>query len=111
VSWYLDGFSFVQDTPLGATKPEDLSCAMNRGTRDSPMLMLNHWADVFPPTLSANLAFLEKRFILARARQCARRRGLPVSLIAVDYYDQGDLIAAVEQLNRRRVAAVRRAQG
>ncbi len=22
--WYMDGFSFVQDTPLGATKPEDL---------------------------------------------------------------------------------------
>jgi hypothetical protein len=111
VSWYLDGFSFVQDTPLGATKPEDLSCALNRGTRDSPMLMLNHWADVFPPSLSANRAFLEKRFILARARQCARRRGLPVSLIAVDYYDQGDLIAAVERLNRRRVAAVRHSEG
>jgi hypothetical protein len=109
VPWYLDGFSFVQDTPLGATKPEDLSCALNRGTRDSPMLMLNHWADVFPPSLSANVAFLRKRFILARARRCARRRGLPVSLIAVDHYDQGDLIAAVRKLNRQQVAAVRRA--
>ena len=25
VPWYLDGFSFVQDTPLGATKVEQLS--------------------------------------------------------------------------------------
>ncbi len=108
VPWYLDGFSFVQDTPLGATKPDDLSCALNRGTRASPLLMLNHWADVFPPRRTANVDFLRKGFIVRRAHQCARRRGLPVNLIAVDHYDAGDLIGAVAQLNRERVAVVRR---
>jgi hypothetical protein len=109
VPWYLDGFSFVQDTPLGATKPSELSCALNRGTRRSPLLMLNHWADVFPPKRSANAAFLRKGFIVRRAHQCARRRGQPVNLIATDHYDEGDLIGAVKTLNRERVAAVRRA--
>jgi hypothetical protein len=33
VPWYLDGFSFVQDTPLRATTPDQLSC---RGTADTP---------------------------------------------------------------------------
>ena len=47
VPWYLDGFSFVQDTPLGATKVGQLSCKLERGDTDSPMLMLNHWADLF----------------------------------------------------------------
>lgn len=107
VPWYLDGFSFIQDTPLGATNREQLSCARNRGTADSPLLMLNHWADVFPPSLEANGPFQQKRFILDRAHRCARRRGLPVNLIAVDHYDHGDLIAAVDELNAEQVRAVR----
>ena len=102
VPWYLDGFSFVQDTPLGATKTKQLSCDLNRGDPDSPLLMLNHWADVFPPRLTANAEFLERRFILQRVRQCARARGLPVSLIASDYYDTGDLVEAVDAINAGR---------
>ena len=102
VPWYLDGFSFVQDTPLGATKTKQLSCDLNRGHPDSPLLMLNHWADVFPPRLKANADFLDRRFILRRARECARARGLPVSLIASDFYDTGDLVEAVDAINAER---------
>jgi hypothetical protein len=108
VPWYLDGFSFVQDTPLKATRPEQLSCRRARGTADSPLLMLNHWADVFPPRLRANRPFQTETFLLRRAHRCARRRGLPVNLIAVDYYDQGGLLKAVTRLNREQVRRVRR---
>jgi hypothetical protein len=107
VPWYLDGFSFVQDTPLGATKVEDLSCDLNRGDADSPMLMLNHWADVFPPRRGANSEFHSKREVVNRAHRCARERGLPVSLIATDHYDDGKFIDAVEKLNRERIRARR----
>jgi uncharacterized membrane protein HdeD (DUF308 family) len=102
VPWYLDGFSYVQDTPLGATTTNQLSCARERGDADSPLLMLNHWADVFPPQLRANRPFLTTRFLLRRARQCERRRGMPVNMIAVDFYDQGKLIEAVKRLNDKR---------
>jgi hypothetical protein len=105
VPWYLDGFSFVQDTPLGATRRDELSCERERGSADSPLLMLNHWADLFPPRLEANRPFQEKKFVLSRAHRCARVNGLPVNLIAVDHYDQGDLIEAVEELNDEGVAA------
>jgi hypothetical protein len=104
VPWYLDGFSFIQDTPLGATRVDELSCKPNRGEKDSPILMLNHWADVFPPRRGANAAFLTKDEILERAHECARRRGLDVGLIATDHYDQGELIAAVDELNAERIA-------
>ncbi len=57
IPWYLDGFSFVQDTPLGATKVDQLSCKLERGDADSPFLMLNHWADLVPPRLAANVPF------------------------------------------------------
>lgn len=39
--------------------------------------------------------------ILARAERCERRRGLPVSLIAVDHYDRGGVVDAAAELNRR----------
>ena len=110
VPWYLDGFSFVQDTPLGATKVKQLSCKLERGDADSPFLMLNHWADLFPPRRTPNEPFQTERAIVSRAHECARRRGLPVSLIAVDHYDVGSLLPAVDTLNAERIQALRRAQ-
>jgi hypothetical protein len=97
--WYLDGFSFVQDTPLGATKVGELSCRRERGDADSPLLMLNHWADLFPPRLRANRPFQTRRFLLQRAHECQRERRMPVNMIAVDFSDQGDVVEAVKQLN------------
>jgi hypothetical protein len=100
--WYLDGFSFVQDTPLGATTIKQLSCRRERGDADSPLLMLNNWADVFPPQLRANRPFQTRKFLLQRAHECERKRGMPVNMIAVDFYDQGAVVEAVEQLNDER---------
>jgi hypothetical protein len=110
VPWYLDGFSFVQDTPLGATKLKQLSCDLERGDADSPFLMINHWADVFPPRSSLNEPFQTEQAIAGRAKKCERQRGLPVSLIAVDHYELGSLIPAVDALNAERIQALRRAQ-
>jgi hypothetical protein len=110
VPWYLDGFSFVQDTPLGTTKVGQLSCKRERGTADSPLLMMNHWADVVPPQAQANKPFLKERVLIRRAHQCARRLGLPVSLLPVDHYEQGRLIEAVAALNAERVQALRQRQ-
>jgi hypothetical protein len=107
VPWYLDGFSFVQDTPLGATKVSELECRRARGTADSPLAVINHWADVFPPRREANAPFQRKKVIIERAHRCARKLGVTVNLIAVDHYDLGDLIPAVEELNAERIQAVR----
>ena len=110
VPWYLDGFSFVQDTPLGATKVKQLSCELERGDADSPFLMLNHWADVFPPRSTPNKPFQTEREILRRAKKCQRERGVPVSLVAVDHYELGSLVPAVNALNAERIQTLRRAQ-
>lgn len=110
VPWYLDGFSFVQDTPLGAETVKELSCKRFRGTADSPILMLNHWADLFPPRAEPNRPFLKEREVIGRAHECGRERGLPVSLIAVDQYDQGPFLDAVDALNAERVQRLRQRQ-
>jgi hypothetical protein len=110
VPWYLDGFSFVQDTPLGATKVKQLRCARERGTAHSPLAMINQWADVFPPRRDANVPFQRRKEIIDRAHRCARKLGVTVNLIPVDHYDLGDLIPAVDELNGERIQAVRREQ-
>jgi hypothetical protein len=97
--WYLEAFDFIQDTPLGPRATR--SCAPSRGDSDSPILMLNHWVDGFPPRPSANARVNSSEEILARAERCERRRGLPLSLIAVDHYDLGGVVAAAAELNRR----------
>ncbi len=99
IPWYMDGFAFVQDTPLGAKQPRDLSCAPYRGQPDSPILMLNHWIDDFPPPRGRNRAILSRKFLVDRALRCGRERRLPASFIAVDHYDLGDVIGAARELN------------
>jgi hypothetical protein len=61
--------------------------------------MMNNWADIFPPRPSPNVPLVQRAFILKRARQCERQRGLIPNLILTDYYDRGDVTGAVAELN------------
>jgi hypothetical protein len=97
--WDANGFSWIQDTPLGAKKPSQFSCKLNRGRASNPLLMMNNWADIFPPRPSPNVPLVKRAFILKRARQCDKQRGRIPNLILTDYYDRGDVVGAVAELN------------
>jgi hypothetical protein len=98
--WDMYAFGgFIQDTPLGAVKPSQFSCKLSRGLPSSPLLMMNDWADVFPPRRSPNVALTQRKFIVKRARQCQAERGKLPNLILTDFYDSGDVIGAARQLN------------
>jgi hypothetical protein len=97
--WDMYGFSWIQDTPLGAVKPSQFSCHLNRGLSRNPLLMMNDWADVFPPRRSPNLPLTKRSFILRRARQCQSERHHIPNLILTDFYDSGDVIGAARILN------------
>ena len=110
-AWNADAFQWIQDTPLGATKPSQFTCNLSRGSRTNPFLMMNDWADVFPPRLSPNVPLVKRSFILARARQCIQERGEGPDLILTDYYDRGDVVGAVDELNgvaNQRAASIHR---
>ena len=102
VPWLNDAFSWIQDTPLGTQKPSQLRCSRYRGTASSPFLMLNHWIDRFPPPPSANGAILTRDFLRKHIADCERERGMPVSLIATDFYEQGAVIDVAQEINRAR---------
>ena len=97
--WNHYGFSFIQDTPLGATKPKGLLCNRNRGDADSPLLMINNWIDRFPtaaqrqPRRCSSAASSRTGPGAARV---ARPQGRPDRQ---RLYDQGKLVDAVRELN------------
>jgi hypothetical protein len=97
--WNMYGFKFIQDTPLKAVKPSQFTCRLNRGLPSSPLLMMNDWADVFPPRRSPNLPLTKRAFILHRARQCESERHHIPNLILTDFYDSGDVVGAARVLN------------
>jgi len=98
--WYLPGFSFAQDTPLGIRNAAGLRCERFRGSADSPLLMLNHWIDRFPPPPSGNQrignAVLERQ-----VDRCERERGQVANLVAVDFYERTGVLALAKRLNAR----------
>jgi hypothetical protein len=97
--WNADGFSWIQDTPLGARKPRQFTCELYRGFARNPLLMMNDWADIFPPRPVPNLPLVKRAFILKRANQCLAQRGKIPNLILTDYYNRGDVVQAVAELN------------
>src|SRR5829696_7899812 len=96
--WYLDGFELVQDTPLGATRPSQLSCARFRGRPDSQLLMLNHWIPPFPPSVTRNQR-IGGSFLRGLVGRCERERSMLPNLIAVDFYERTHVVEIARGLN------------
>ena len=99
--WYQPAFLFIQDTRISSLLRSRTACDPNRGTPDSPLLLMNHWIDRFPPPLSENREVSDRATLSARVRSCRRSLNRTPNLIAVDFYERGDIIAVVRELNRR----------
>ncbi len=102
--WYRRQFEITQETPFDFKDPEELerpsSCDENRGPPDAPFFLMNNWVDTSPAPRPTNAKLVNrKRFLLDRAAMCTRRRGVEPNIIAVDFYKQGDVVGAVEELN------------
>lgn len=101
-AWYMPAFSFIQDTPLGALHPGQLSCARYRGRGDSPLLLINHWIPPFPPSLTLNTAIGKAPLLRSRVSRCTRARGISGAIVAVDFYQRTSVVAVAEELNEQR---------
>ncbi len=100
-AWYMPAFSFIQDTPLGALHPGQLSCRRYRGRQDSPLLLVNHWIPPFPPSSALNAQIGRTGFLRPRIEQCERKRGAHGAIVAVDFYQRTSVVPVVRALNER----------
>jgi hypothetical protein len=94
----------VQEVPYDYPTVGDLdgpeACDSFRGRSDAPLFQLNHW--VTPASRRGSRAANAKALLLARARRCAEERELVPNLVAVDFYESGDLFRVTEELNADR---------
>jgi hypothetical protein len=65
------------------------------------MLLLNHWIDTFPPSVSRNDR-IGGAFLGRRAQRCGRVRRLVPNLLAVDFYERSDVVEVARRLNATR---------
>jgi hypothetical protein len=110
--WYHSAYDeLVQETPYSFKKPAQLtdpakltaSCEPNRGPASAAVFLINHWIDTSPAPKPSNAAIVNRRdALLDRIHHCEEQRDLTANLIAVDFYREGDLFGAVEELNAER---------
>ena len=99
-AWYHEGFDLVQDTPFSVPAPERFSCRRARGRPGSPLLLLNHWIDRPVPVPRVAREINAGEVLGERVERCGEARGQRPNLVAVDFYDEGDLLDVVDELNR-----------
>lgn len=101
--WYGQAFDLIQETPYtfenvdAITGPK--SCRENRGDPDNPLLQINNWIEKVPrdPRLQGEINAFD--VLHERAETCRRVRGMGPNLIAVDYYNEGDVVGVAKALN------------
>lgn len=97
--WYMPAFSYISDTPLGARRPDELSCAAFRGEPGSPLLLINHWIPPFPPSPRLNALIGRAPPLARRVRSCMRERGAEGAILAVDFYERTAVVRVARELN------------
>jgi hypothetical protein len=99
--WYMDVWAHATENPYSAATVDELSCAPNRGDPTNPLFIFNHFlTDTFAIPDQAD-AMNANPFLIDRARTCMTARGHQPNFVTVDFYDQGDVLAAVAELNAR----------
>lgn len=98
--WYLNAWEHFSDTPYSFDRVEDFSCALNRGQQDNALFLINHWTGPIP-TVQRGQDANTAEVLNARVEDCLAVRGRLPTLLAVDFYEQGDLFQVVDALNAR----------
>ena len=99
--WYLPGFSFVQDTPLGARNAAQLGAASTAGARTARCCSSTTGSTASRPRRRATSA-VGGGVLERQVDRCERERRLLPNLVAVDFYERTRVLAITRRLNARR---------
>ncbi len=100
-AWFHHVWDLTWDTPYSFHSVDEFSCALNRGTQGNDLFLINHWISSVLDTPSQMDAKIVNVYdvLYERASQCQKEVGQLPNFLAVDFYDRGDLFAAVRALN------------
>ena len=99
--WYHHAWSLFQDTHYAFESVDEIHCGPNRGEPDNPLFLMNHWLGTslgLPDEEGAELANAAST-LRAQVDRCQMERGLRPTLIAVDFWESGDVVDFVEEQN------------
>ncbi|MEA2844194.1 MAG: hypothetical protein QOJ69_1865 [Actinomycetota bacterium] len=99
-AWYQRAFDWFQETPFAFTDAAQMGCEANRGPADAPLFLVNHWVVTSPPDPAVAAAVNARPQLEDRFRRCLAERGRLPNVVAVDFADQGDVVATLRDLNR-----------
>ncbi len=91
----------VTETNFRYSVVSDFECAPNRGVENSDLFLINHWVETGVPVPSDADVVNSREVLLARVDECRRVRGREPGVIAVNFWERGDVIEVVEDLNLR----------
>lgn len=99
--WLHGFYDLGFDTPYDYASLDEFSCEVLRGSAEHDLFLINHWVNtpVGLPSVDNAAEVNQLDVLLDRARACETFYGRIPNLIAVDFYEQGDLFDAVRALN------------
>ena len=97
--WHHYVWDFAWETHFSFENPQDFSCAINRGSMDNSLFILNHFLTRFVGSPQLADMVNHNPLFIDRAEQCLSESGRLPNFVTVDYYDIGDLFSVVQNLN------------
>lgn len=97
--WYQHAWDLYFDTPYDFASTDEFRCDLNRGATSNPLFLINHWVENPLPSRTLSGEANTYEVLYNRAVQCQGEQSHLPNLLAVDWYTEGDLFAAVDTLN------------
>jgi hypothetical protein len=100
-AWFHHVWDVAWDTPYTFRSESDFTCALNRGSRDYGLFLINHWlgTDLGLPSEAGAMSVNSYDTLHARAQGCWDETNDVPNFLAVDFYEHGDLFDVVNDLN------------
>jgi hypothetical protein len=101
--------AITQETPFTFGRTQQLTdpaglaatCRENRGPSTAPLFLINHWISTDPIPLPSHASEVNAYGpLMARLRECERIRHHLPNLVAINFFRRGDVLRAVDTLNR-----------
>lgn len=98
--WYQSAFDGnVSETGFAYSVVEDFECSANRGGDDGSLFMINHWVETGLPIPSEADEVNSSAVLEERVATCQQVRDRSPGIIAVNFWERGDLLAFVDEFN------------